>query len=530
MTRQVSAATASVAGNPQSSTTHSKSTLARQFSTGITSSLADALRDRYVLERELGRGGMATVYLAEDVRHRRRVAVKVLRPELAATLGSDRSSARSTSRRGCSTRTSCRCSTPVRPAASTSTSCRTSRESRCASGWLGTGELPVDEAVRILLEVVDALAAAHAAGVVHRDIKPDNVMLSGRHALVMDFGVAKAVSEATGRHQLTSAGVALGTPAYMAPEQAAADPHLDHRVDIYAVGALAYELLTGHPPFSGGSSQEVLAAHMTRAPEPVSSRRPAVPPALAAVVMKCLEKRPADRYQTAEELLAQLEPLAIAQRRGHPDADHAGRGDRAEAGAGMGQGCGSARGRGRNRRRRRLDAHPPREQDCRGDRRSPRPGHQRPARGAAVRDDRRRHRPAVLQRRNDRGDRGSALEAVSPAGGERQRDRALPRTSRPASRMDRELGVRNVVEGSVRVARERVRVGVRLTETRSGRTIWSDQYDRDLTDVFAVQSEVARRIAEALEATLTPGGRTSPASVRRPATSPRTSCFAERSR
>ncbi|MGH7536344.1 MAG: protein kinase domain-containing protein, partial [Gemmatimonadales bacterium] len=161
--------------------------------------------------------------------------------------------------------------------------------------------------VKILREVVDALAAAHAKGVVHRDIKPDNIMLSGRHALVMDFGVAKAVSEATGRQQLTTAGIALGTPAYMAPEQAAADPHLDHRVDIYALGAMGYELLTGSPPFTGHSSQEVLAAHVTQQPEPVSNRRPAVPAALAAIIMKCLAKRPADRWQSAEELVAQLE-------------------------------------------------------------------------------------------------------------------------------------------------------------------------------------------------------------------------------
>ena len=131
--------------------------------------------------------------------------------------------------------------------------------------------------MRLLAEVADALAYAHAQGVVHRDIKPDNVLLSARHALVTDFGVAKAVSEATGRQQLTTAGVALGTPAYMAPEQAAADPQLDHRVDIYALGAMAYELLAGRPPFTGRSSQEVLAAHLTQPPEQVTALRPAVP-------------------------------------------------------------------------------------------------------------------------------------------------------------------------------------------------------------------------------------------------------------
>ncbi|MEE8115652.1 MAG: protein kinase, partial [Gemmatimonadales bacterium] len=172
------------------------------------------------------------------------------------------------------------------------------------------GELPVTEAVRLLRDVVDALAHAHKHGVVHRDIKPDNVLLSGRHALVTDFGVAKAVSEATGRQQLTTAGVALGTPAYMAPEQAVAEPHIDHRADIYAVGALAYELLTGRPPFTGRTAQEVLSAHVTETAEPVTKYRETVPPALGQLVMRCLEKKPADRWQSAEELLPQLEALA----------------------------------------------------------------------------------------------------------------------------------------------------------------------------------------------------------------------------
>jgi tRNA A-37 threonylcarbamoyl transferase component Bud32 len=274
------------------------------------SHLTTALSDRYRIERELGQGGMATVYLAEDLRHRRKVAVKVLRPELAATLGPDRFFRE------------------IEVAAQLQhPNILPLHDSGEAGGFLyyvmpfvqgeslrerlaKQGELPIHDAVKILSEVVDALAAAHALGVVHRDIKPDNVMLSGRHALVTDFGVAKAVSEATGKSNLTTAGVALGTPAYMAPEQAAADPHLDHRVDIYAVGCLGYELLTGRPPFVQKTPQEILAAHVTQAPEPVERHREAVPPALSAVIMKCLAKRPADRWQTAEQLLAQLEPLA----------------------------------------------------------------------------------------------------------------------------------------------------------------------------------------------------------------------------
>ena len=192
--------------------------------TPIDPRVAEALRDRYQLERELGRGGMATVYLAQDLRHRRQVAVKVLQPELAATLGSDRFFRE--------IEVAARLQHPhILPLLDSGEAAGfyyyvmpyvagESLRERVAR----VGELPIDQAVKILTEVVDALAAAHAAGVVHRDIKPDNVMLSGRHAMVMDFGVAKAVSEATGRNQLTTAGVALGTPAYMAPEQASGRP------------------------------------------------------------------------------------------------------------------------------------------------------------------------------------------------------------------------------------------------------------------------------------------------------------------
>ena len=171
-------------------------------------------------------------------------------------------------------------------------------------------ELPIAEATRLLRDVVDALAYAHAQGVVHRDIKPDNVLLSGHHAVVTDFGVSKALSHATSSGTLTSFGIALGTPAYMSPEQAAADPNVDHRADIYAVGALAYELLTGGPPFAGMSPQQMMHAHISMNPAPVAERRPSIPAPLAQIVMRCLEKLPADRYQTADELLAELEALA----------------------------------------------------------------------------------------------------------------------------------------------------------------------------------------------------------------------------
>lgn len=272
--------------------------------------LATALHDRYRIERELGQGGMATVWLAEDLRHTRKVAIKVLREDLAASLGSTRFLRE------------------IQIAAQLQhPNILPLLDSGEADGFLyyvmpfvpgqslrerlaREGELPVHEAVRLLVEVTDALAHSHQMGVVHRDIKPDNVMMSGRHALVTDFGVAKAISEATGRNTITTLGVAVGTPAYMSPEQASADPHIDHRSDIYAVGVMAYEMLTGRPPFTGATPQQVLAAHVTEAPDSVSKRRPAIPQALEQIVMRCLAKRPADRFQTAEELLHLLEAQA----------------------------------------------------------------------------------------------------------------------------------------------------------------------------------------------------------------------------
>ena len=173
------------------------------------------------------------------------------------------------------------------------------------------GEMPVAEAVRVLREIASALAYAHAHGVVHRDIKPDNVLLSGGAAMVTDFGVAKALSASSNAEHagVTSLGVALGTPAYMAPEQASADPAVDHRADVYAFGILAYELLTGQTPFGGRTPQGLLAAHVTEPPEPIQKRRASLPLALAVLVMRCLEKRPADRPQSAEEIVHALDDL-----------------------------------------------------------------------------------------------------------------------------------------------------------------------------------------------------------------------------
>ena len=270
--------------------------------------LRAALADRYAIERELGAGGMATVYLADDLKHDRKVAVKVLRPELAAALGPDRFPRE--------IRILARLQHPhILPLL----------DSGEASGFLfytmpyipgeslreridRDGALPVPEAVRIMREVADALAAAHAAGVLHRDIKPGNVMLSGRHALVMDFGVAKAVKDAGGE-KMTTVGVAVGTPTYMSPEQATGAENLDARSDIYALGLLAYEMLTGKPPFEGRTAQAILSAQVLEKPKPVTEARAAISAGLGEFVMRCLEKAPENRWQTTDELVPILEAL-----------------------------------------------------------------------------------------------------------------------------------------------------------------------------------------------------------------------------
>ncbi len=263
--------------------------------------------DTYRVVRELGGGGMSRVFLAEEPRLGRQVVIKVLPPEMGAGVNVGRFERE--------IQLAARLQHPhIVPLLTAGASgdllyyimpfiAGESLRVRLAS----QGELPIPEALRILRDVSDALAYAHANGVVHRDIKPDNVLLSAGHAVVTDFGVAKAVSASSGEGHLTSLGLALGTPAYMAPEQAAADPHVDHRADIYALGVLAYEMLCGRPPFTAGSPQALLAAQITQAPDAASHFRPSISPVLNAVVMRCLEKRAADRWQSATELVAQLD-------------------------------------------------------------------------------------------------------------------------------------------------------------------------------------------------------------------------------
>jgi len=287
------------------------------MSTLPPSGIVAALSSAYRIERELGHGGMATVYLAHDLKHDRQVAVKVLRPEIASAVGADRFLREIA--------IAARLEHPH---------VLTLIDSGRAAGASGDGDilyyvmpfvdgaslrdriaaegaLPVSATVRILREIVDAVAFAHRRGVVHRDIKPDNIMLSEQHARVLDFGIAKAMSSAATQTQLTGTGMSIGTPAYMAPEQALGDGAVDHRSDIYALGVLAHEMLAGTPPFTG-SAQMMLAAHVTAQPPALTDLRPDVPPAVAAIVARCLEKDPAARFQSADDLLHALDALASA--------------------------------------------------------------------------------------------------------------------------------------------------------------------------------------------------------------------------
>src|SRR5687768_7253825 len=262
--------------------------------------LTAALADRYRIERELGQGGMATVYLAEDVRHRRRVALKVLKPELAAVLGPERF---------------------VQEIATTAALQHPHIlplfDSGTAAGFLyyvmpfvdgetlrskldRETQLGIDEAVKLTIAVADALDYAHRHGVIHRDIKPENILLHDGRPMVADFGIALAVSAAAGG-RMTETGLSLGTPHYMSPEQATAEKEITARSDVYSLGSVLYEMLTGNPPHTGASAQQVIMKIITEQAQPVASHRKSVPPNVAAAVAMSLEKLPADRFESAKD-------------------------------------------------------------------------------------------------------------------------------------------------------------------------------------------------------------------------------------
>lgn len=265
----------------------------------IPDRLATALADRYTIDRELGRGGMATVYPARDLKHERLVAIKVLKPELAAVIGGERFLSE--------IKTTANLQHPHILALF---------DSGAVNGTVFYAmpfidgeslrdkldrekQLPIDDALRIAREVADALQYAHERGVIHRDIKPENILLQGGHALVADFGIALAAST-TGGGRMTETGMSLGTPTYMSPEQAMGERTLDARTDIYALGCVLYEMLVGDPPFTGSTAQAIVARVLTGTPESLAAQRGTIPPHVEAAVMTALQKLPADRFANAK--------------------------------------------------------------------------------------------------------------------------------------------------------------------------------------------------------------------------------------
>ena len=492
--------------------------------TDLREQLQTTLGTTYALERELGGGGMARVFVAEERALGRRVVVKVLAPALAGGIDAERF------RR------------EVRLAAVLQ---HPHIVPLLAAGEAGgllyytmpyvegetlrarlsrDGALPVVDALRFTREVADALAYAHANRVVHRDIKPENVLLSGDHALVADFGIAKALTAAAriepsaGPAALTSVGLAVGTPAYMAPEQALGDPTTDHRADLYALGVVLYELLAGAPPFAGRTPQQLVAAHVSGVPAPVTDRRPTVPRALATLVARLLAKDPAERPQSAGELLRELASVAAA-----PDEVPTPRGRRHPIGWSYRRAAGAA-----------VTvvvlssalavyaAH-----DWRGGRRAapaaPRLGgaHGRAASVAVL---------PFVNRSSVREDEylsdGITDELISALGSvhglrvaARSSAFALKGRNLDARTVGDTLRVAAVLEGSVRRAGTSVRVSAQLVDATTGYELWSETYDREVEDVLAVQEAIAREIVGALRITL--GERTRGPQVRRSTTSPR---------
>src|SRR5689334_8880081 len=271
----------------------------------LVTRLQQALSDRYRIDGEIGAGGMATVFLAQDLRHDRKVALKLLRPELSAVIGAERFLAE--------IKLTANLQHPhilplfdsgeadsylfyVMPFVEGETlRTRLNREK----------QLPVAEAIRIATEVASALDYAHRHGVVHRDIKPENILLHDGQAMVADFGIALAASKASG-DRMTETGMSLGTPHYMSPEQAMGEREITARSDVYALGAVLYEMLTGDPPFTGSTAQAIVARVVTESPRPLLPQRHTIPPHIEAAVLTALEKLPADRFGTASEFAEAL--------------------------------------------------------------------------------------------------------------------------------------------------------------------------------------------------------------------------------
>jgi serine/threonine-protein kinase len=456
--------------------------------TDALSRLTEALSDRYRIERELGQGGMATVYLARDLKHDREVAIKVLRPELAAALGAERFLAE--------VKITARLDHPriltlidsgtvdgtlfyVMPfVRGESLRARLTREK----------QLAVDEALTITRQIASALDYAHRQGVIHRDIKPENILLHEGEAMLTDFGIALAVREAGG-DRLTSTGLSLGTPSYMSPEQAAAGRSVDARSDIYALGAVAYEMLAGEPPVTGPSAQAMIAKLMTERPTPLRVLRDTVPPAVDTAVMRALAKAPVDRFATTREFADALVSGVAAASTPTPRAS-GGRWKEVAWAAGLLLLATAAvliwrrgvlAGAGYSGAIRSIAVLPL-------DNYSADPTQEYFAEGMT--DELTSSLAMISQLRVT--SRGSAMQFKG-------------RNRPPTPEIAKILGVDAIVEGSVTRAGDRVRINAQLIDARADRHLWAETFERKSSDVLALQAELASAIASAINVRLTPG-------------------------
>ncbi len=446
--------------------------------------LTSVLADSYRIERTLGAGGMATVYLADDVKHNRKVAVKVLRPELAEALGAERFL------REIETTANLR-HPHILPL----------YDSGEAGGFLfyvmpyvegeslrdrlnREKQLPIADALGIAREVADALGYAHARGIIHRDIKPENILLEAGHAVVADFGIARAVSEAGGE-RLTQTGVSVGTPLYMSPEQAAGDQDLDGRSDLYSLGCVLYEMLGGQPPFTGPTAESVARQHLITEAAPVTNLRPTVPAEVAGALARTLAKNPADRFNPAAQFVQALTAAAASQPPAHQATVRHSRARLALVATGVIVLVGAAWFGGR----------------------------------ALSSDDRagRIERIAVLPMDNQTGDSAQAFFAdgmtreligvLTEAGVRVLGYRAVTayrHTNLPANRIARELEVDAIVSGAVIQAGDVVQVAAELTDPATDESLWARTFSRPAPDVVTLQREVALEIARGIRARLTP--------------------------
>jgi serine/threonine protein kinase/Tfp pilus assembly protein PilF len=420
------------------------------------STAADRLRStlagRYQVEREVGRGGMATVYLAQDLKHGRPVALKVLHPELAASLGSERFlreiqiAARLQHPHILPLYDSGEANTLlyyVMPfVEGESLRDRLTREK----------QLPIEDAVKVGRDVAAALDYAHRHGVVHRDIKPENVMLHEGEAIVTDFGIAKAVS-AAGGESLTQTGMAVGTPAYMSPEQASGDREPDGRSDIYSLGCVLYEMLTGSAPFMGPTVQSIIMKRFTEPVPSVRATRSTVTAELEQVVSKALAKDPTDRFQTANLLVQGLgSPKVVTPPNATPLATPLTTTKKSIAVLPF------------------ADMSPQKDQDyfCEG----------------------------IAEEIINALSKIEALHVAS-------RSSAFAfKGHQDVRKVGEQLGAGTVLEGSVRKAGNRLRISAQLVKVADGYQLWSERYDRELEDVFAIQDEIAENIVKALRVVL----------------------------